>query len=315
MRRLAAVIGGLVLAVLVVPTGARAQSTEARNALWSGRYEEAIQTWEALHRRGDATAADMRGLLAAYMRVGQYERAIEMGRDYVEASPAAAGEVLNMIGEALYATGDVEGATRRFAGAVAAESTDALTARLNLAIVDFERGARWQAMERFDSFIDIYNDGRATSASDLMAVARACTYLGLEDPQLFHDAVRAYDQAIAAAPSDTAASRRAVPRQVRRDGGCGPHRGGSAPGRPLGSRACCRVQAIAVRGVGRCARARRSGDRAEPELCSCLGPASDLAAGGRESGGGDSRRSQGAGGQSRVDGGVGAARRGSVPGG
>jgi len=202
MRRLAAVIGGLVLAVLVVPTGARAQSTEARNALWSGRYEEAIQTWEALHRRGDATAADMRGLLAAYMRVGQYERAIEMGRDYVGASPAAAGDVLNMLGEALYATGDVEGARRNFAGAVAAESTDALTARLNLAIVDFERGARRQAMERFDSFIDIYNDGRATSASDLMAVARACTYLGLEDPQLFHDAVRAYDQAIAAAPSD-----------------------------------------------------------------------------------------------------------------
>jgi len=77
-----------------------------------------------------------------------------------------------------------------------------LTARLNLAITDFERGARRQAMARFETFIDIYNDGEATTAADLMAVARACTYLGIENPQLFHDAVRAYDRAIEAAPSD-----------------------------------------------------------------------------------------------------------------
>jgi len=202
VRRHIVARGALVLVLATAPGAAGAQSSEAEAALWSGRYEEAIRTWEALHGRGSATAADMRGLLAAYMRIGQYRRAIEMGRDYVEASPATAGEVLNRLGEALRATGDVEGARRRFEGAMAAESTDALTARLNLAIADFERGARRQAMERFDSFIDIYNEGLARSAEDLMAVASACTYLGLEDPQLFHDAVRAYDQAIAAAPSD-----------------------------------------------------------------------------------------------------------------
>lgn len=195
-------IGGVFLALAAVPVVAHAQSAEAREALWSGRYEEAIQAWEVLDRQGNATAADMRGLLAAYMRVGQYERAIEVGREYVKASPATAGDILNRLGEALYATGDVEGARSRFQGAMAAGSTDALTARLNLAIADFERGARWQAMESFGSFIDIYNEGLATSAADLMAVARACTYLGLEDPQLFHDAVRAYDQSIAAAPTD-----------------------------------------------------------------------------------------------------------------
>jgi len=201
MRRVA-VFGALLVALAMVPSLAGAQSTEARTALWSGRYEEAIQTWEALNRRGTATADDMRGLLTAYMRVGQYERAIEVGRGYVEASPATAAEILNGLGEALYATGDVEGARRSFEGAMAAGSTDALTARLNLAIADFERGARRQAMQRFDSFIDLYNEGQVTSATDLIALARACTYLGLEDPKLFHDAVRAYDEAIAAAPSD-----------------------------------------------------------------------------------------------------------------
>ncbi len=202
MRRRLAVIGAVIVASAIMPSVADAQSAEARTALWSGRYEEAIRTWEGLYRQGQATPDDMRGLLAAYQRLGQYERAIETGREYIEAEPATAGEVLNSLGEALYVTGDARGARRRFEGAMAAGSADALTARLNLGIVDFESGARRQAMERFESFIDIYNDGQATTAADLMAVARACIYLGLEDPQLFHDAVRAYDRAIGLAPSD-----------------------------------------------------------------------------------------------------------------
>lgn len=202
MTRRIMVIGVLTLALMVPSAIVRAQSDEARTALWSGRYEEAIQTWEALYRRDIATGEDMRGLLAAYMRLGRYDRAMEVGEEYVVAAPADAPEIFNKLGEALYATGDVAGARRRFEAAVAAGATDRLTARLNLAIVDFERGARRQAMERFESFIDVYNDGEATSAADMMAVARACTYLGINDPQLFHDAVRAYDRAIEMSPGD-----------------------------------------------------------------------------------------------------------------
>ena len=88
-------IGGVFLALAAAPVVAHAQSAEAREALWSGRYEEAIQAWEMLDRQGNATAADMRGLLVAYMRVGQYERAIEVGREYVEKSPATASDVLS----------------------------------------------------------------------------------------------------------------------------------------------------------------------------------------------------------------------------
>lgn len=201
LRRVLA--SALVLAfVAVASQQATAQSAEARTALLSGRYDEAIRTWEGLYRQGNASPEDMRGLLTAYQRLGQYERAIEVGREYVVTEPATAGEVLNRLGEALYVTGDVEGATRSFMDAMNAGAADELQARLNLAIAEFDGGARRQAMARFETFIDVYNDGQATSAADLMAVARACTYLGIEDPQLFHDAVRAFDRAIEAAPGD-----------------------------------------------------------------------------------------------------------------
>ncbi|MGH7448536.1 MAG: tetratricopeptide repeat protein, partial [Longimicrobiales bacterium] len=66
---------------------------------------------------------------------------------------------------------------------------------MNLAIAKWERGARMEALSDFDAFIDLYNDGRARSAQDLTAVATAVSYLGVRDPQLFHDAVRAYEEA------------------------------------------------------------------------------------------------------------------------
>src|SRR5690606_20091723 len=57
------------------------------------------------------------------------------------------------------------------------------------------------AMRAFDRFIDVYNGaGGRMSARDLVAVARAVTYLGRNDPALFQDALRAFDEAAAADP-------------------------------------------------------------------------------------------------------------------
>ncbi|MEC9014952.1 MAG: tetratricopeptide repeat protein, partial [Gemmatimonadota bacterium] len=54
---------------------------------------------------------------------------------------------------------------------------------------------------RFDRFIDIYNtsDGRL-SATELVAVGRAVRYLGRTNPDLFQDALRAFDEAASLAP-------------------------------------------------------------------------------------------------------------------
>lgn len=69
--------------------------------------------------------------------------------------------------------------------------------RVQAAVQQYDRGEREAALREFDRFIDVYNDGPdRLSSQDLVAVAIACTYLGTRDPQLFKDAMRAYDRAI-----------------------------------------------------------------------------------------------------------------------
>jgi tetratricopeptide (TPR) repeat protein len=83
---------------------------------------------------------------------------------------------------------------------VEARGPDRLAAQALLGELALEAGDRAGATARFDALIDAYNDGTARSADDLAAVAIACRHLGAEDPQLFKDAVKAFDEAIAADP-------------------------------------------------------------------------------------------------------------------
>jgi tetratricopeptide (TPR) repeat protein len=83
------------------------------------------------------------------------------------------------------------------------EAQDSLTTRLEQAIARHDRGERAEAAREFNRFIAIYNSGASRLTSqELVAVARAVTYLGADDPQLFKDALRAYDRAIAADPNN-----------------------------------------------------------------------------------------------------------------
>jgi cellulose synthase operon protein C len=70
---------------------------------------------------------------------------------------------------------------------------------VNLAVLAYDRGRREEAMRRFDRFIDVYNSRRGRlTAEELTAVGIACRYLGLDEPQLFKDALKAFDEAAAA---------------------------------------------------------------------------------------------------------------------
>ena len=60
------------------------------------------------------------------------------------------------------------------------------------------RGERDVARRRYRTFVAFYNAGPRRSSRELAAVARAAWHLGAEDPELFKDALRAYDEAIAA---------------------------------------------------------------------------------------------------------------------
>ncbi|HEX6322765.1 MAG TPA: tetratricopeptide repeat protein [Vicinamibacterales bacterium] len=181
------------------PACARQPSGDPIEAWRTGDYDAAIA---GLQRAADAADAPA-SIHVAYTRV-----LMEVGR-YAEAERAAvrAGDrnadlalaLANVLGETQYAQGKVEEAEASFRRAVDGRAPDALTARLNLAVLEQDRGNATEALRLFDSFIDVYNGAENLSASDLSAVATAVRHLGVTDSQLYRDALRAYDEAIAAA--------------------------------------------------------------------------------------------------------------------
>ncbi|HET9947897.1 MAG TPA: tetratricopeptide repeat protein [Longimicrobiales bacterium] len=169
---------------------------EAREALRTGEYEEAIEALRSALERDPAAAEARVALIEALLATGAYEEAVTVGRAAPE--PAAAA---NATGEALMRLGRWDEAEAAFGEAARAGGRWALTAEVNLAELLFQRGQVEEAMRRFDRFIDVYNaaNGRL-SAPDLVAVGRAIRYLGRDEPSLFQDALRAFDEAAAADP-------------------------------------------------------------------------------------------------------------------
>ena len=173
----------------------------AREATRAGRYEEAIASYRALVQADLAFPAAPRELAAALAAVGRYEGAIEALRETAARRDGTA-ELDRILGVMLGKTGDLEGAESSFHRSVDANATDALLARLELGRLLYHRGDLDRAIAIFDGFIDVYNEGGRLSARELASVGTALTYLGIRDPALFHDAVRAYEEAIGADPDD-----------------------------------------------------------------------------------------------------------------
>src|ERR1019366_4726194 len=98
---------------------------------------------------------------------------------------------------ALLGRGKIAAAESAFVRDIASHAPDSLMASVNLARLHFNRGERDRAMKEFDRFIDIYNThaGKLTSA-EMTAVGIACQYLGLDNPDLFKDALKSFDRAI-----------------------------------------------------------------------------------------------------------------------
>lgn len=155
----------------------------------AGRYAEAIELGRGFLERtpGDR---EMRQLVVASLdAIGHYPDALREA----ESLPVSRGRILMELGR-------YEEASEAFQQAVDAGDPDSLTAELHLAIIRFERGEREDAMARFDRFIDVYNSGAPLSAADLTAVGTAVRYLGMREPALFQDALKAYDEAVAKDP-------------------------------------------------------------------------------------------------------------------
>lgn len=183
------------VAAVAAPAPVASQDlAEARAALYEGRYDDVPRL-----ARGDAPDALI--LRArALLETGDYDAAIRLLGG--AAGPAPSPAVERWLGEALMARGRWDEAEAAFSRAEAAGAPDALSARARRGELLYLRGRRDEAFALFDSFIDVYNGAPRLSADDLMAVATAVSYLGRRTPVLFQDALKAYDEAAAAAPGD-----------------------------------------------------------------------------------------------------------------
>jgi tetratricopeptide (TPR) repeat protein len=197
----------LPLAALIAPAAcaqesAARQAATAREALRMGQYDDAIRMARADAGREPATSEPVRILAGALRGTGKYAEAEDALVAFTRANPADAS-LLNELGEVQRERGRLTDAEASFRRAIAAPAPDSLTAQVNLAVLQFERGEIDVAMKSFDRFIDIYNARRRQlTPLELEAVAIACRYLGRDNPQLYKDAMRAFDEAIAADSSD-----------------------------------------------------------------------------------------------------------------
>lgn len=180
-------------------TACSAQLEDARGAHLRGEYDQAIRIYARALENDSLDAAAWRDYGRALMDVGRYADAVTA----LQSAPSRMQpEIANTLGEAMRALGRLEEA--RVAFAAAERGADSLSARLNRAIMQLDAGDKAGAFRTFDQFIDVYNGasrGRLSS-NELMAVATAVEHLGETDPELFKDALRAYDEAIAADPNN-----------------------------------------------------------------------------------------------------------------
>ena len=194
-------------AALSLSTGVAAQTLdEAMSDFRAGAYEKAIDALGEISRAdtGPDLSQNDRGMayvayISALAEIGRYEDALEAAG---QAPPPIAIELANTAGEILYGLGRIDEARDQFNRAVQGGAIDRISARLNLAIVEWTYGDRDAAFAAFDSFIDIYNGSTPLSSTDLTAVATAVQYLGIREHELFQDALRAYDEAVTADPGN-----------------------------------------------------------------------------------------------------------------
>ncbi len=162
----------------------------------TGRYGDALEQLDARSGQADDAGA-LRLRVEALTSMGRYEDA---ARAFDGANAAGLG--LGVLrGRVALLAGDREQAGRWFEEARAARGPDGLVAAFELALLLWERGEIEEATRAFYGMIDAYNRGAADTAAELLAVGRACQLLGRDDPELFKDALRAYDEAVALDPS------------------------------------------------------------------------------------------------------------------
>lgn len=197
MRR-AALLAVVAVATLA-PEPAAAQLRLGHSALRSGRYDVAVEALERHAAESPDDAFAHRLWARALIETGRYAEAAQLAGRF--AGQGGAGHELdNARGEALAALGRLDEADAAFSSAIAGGASDALAAEANRAVLRERRGRTAEAEAGFERLIDAYNASASLTSEELTAVGIACRHLGKGNPALFQDALKAFDEAVAADP-------------------------------------------------------------------------------------------------------------------
>jgi tetratricopeptide (TPR) repeat protein len=184
--------------VWLLPTTLLAQDrvASAYDAYRAGEYSAAVTALSAELR--SQPGADAVVLLARVLReTGRYDEAEELLRRNVDTYPARSALEVEL-GETLHTTGNDAEATVLFQRAASSGGDGALQARLRLAQIRVRAGRAEEGESLLRSIVAEYNGGQVRTAQQLAAVAGALTLMGRRDYSRLRDALRLYDQAIAA---------------------------------------------------------------------------------------------------------------------
>lgn len=159
--------------------------------------ERRLAELEAAWKQSPASRGAVEAYARALHRAGRYAAAADLLARLLEDDPDSIGALGSLRARALAARGRLEEAETVLRATIDAGGSAELEARADLGDLRFRRGDIEGAEELWYSLIDAYNARARLSAAELTAVARACQQLGRNDPELFKDALKAYDEAVA----------------------------------------------------------------------------------------------------------------------
>ncbi len=206
MMRRQWITGPTLVAAALVALGSRMVAAQAvddgRDSLRAGHYQAGISILLKVPASDSQWVDVQRDLVRAYTTVGKYDEAELLAR---RVTAGKGGDRLwNTLGEVLAIRGRRAAAESAFTKSIASHAPDSLSAQLNLAVLHYDSGDHDRAMKEFDRFIDVYNGsaGADLNSEELADVAIAVEYLGENDPQLFKDALKAFDRALSVDPAN-----------------------------------------------------------------------------------------------------------------
>lgn len=188
------------LLVSLMMVGCGGDTAEAQDLLREGRYDAAI---EAVQREFSQTPTPEIGaeLGRLLLLTGRLDDGASILENALVQNPGAA-ELQLALGRIYLTQGRLNDAEAVLASAAAGTSGTALLAKVHQGEILLSRGRKEEALALFDTFIDVYNTSSAPDSRQLQAIATAVRHMGVLNSALYSDALRAYDEAIAADPEN-----------------------------------------------------------------------------------------------------------------